>query len=174
MSLKDLEPGNYRANPVRWGFVEKKTKEGESFFMAAVVFNLLDVNEEITWEEFIIAKSTGELNAKLMKGLKACAFKADDIASLTDEDALDSEKEVELTIEREGNFLKVKWVNEPGQGRVTSFMEANEAHKRIKALLKSAKPTAAPKAEPAKKPAASKSNGRGMPFPSVEADDFDL
>lgn len=129
MGLKELEPGRYKATVASWGIKEVE-KLGE---LLAVIEFKLETGDSVYYESFF-KRRDGEPNKHTLQTIQVCGFSGKTLDSFVDDDALDKERELQITLERdEGGFIKVKWVNEPGDG-ARELMDSGVAAKKLKGL----------------------------------------
>jgi hypothetical protein len=157
MSLKNVSPGKYAAKVKDWG-VEEVEKLGGAI-KAVVVFEFETETsvETIKWDGFI-QKRDGDINKKTVDTLDLCGLDGDLSELLEGGSGLDTEKELEITVIQEGDYLRVEWVNEPGGSQYIKKAAGGNIAKKLKGLslqagLKSKKsasrpPNMAPGAEP--------------------------
>jgi len=135
MSLKDIEPGRYSANVIDWDVVEVTQLDGK--LQLAIKFAFYpddDRIEEIWWKGFF-QKKDGEPSKKTLETLVTCGFKYKKFADIGKADALNTEKELEITVEKnDQGYHEVEWVNEPGAGAVAGSLGKEAGAKKLSGL----------------------------------------
>lgn len=135
MSLKDVESGRYSARVIDWDVIEVEKLDGK--LQLAIKFGFEpedDRVEEIWWKGFF-QKKDGEPSKKTLETLMTCGFKYKKFADIGKVDALDTEKELEVTIEKnENDYHEVQWVNEPGASAVAGALGKEEGAKKLAGL----------------------------------------
>ena len=135
MSLKDVKPGRYTAKVKDWGLEEVEQLDGA--IKAVVIFDFEtgeDEWETIKWDGFI-QKRDGGINQKTVDSLKVCGLSGTFVDLVEGGPGLDTSKDIEITIEHDGQYHKVEWINEPGGGQYTANKEAgSDLVKRLKGL----------------------------------------
>jgi hypothetical protein len=116
VNFKDVPPGRYLAHITDYG-VESIEKLG-GLPKAVITFEIQIALGESTsgrWEGFFETKD-GKPNQNTCKTLVTCGFGSDDPLDLNKGDSLDNATEYQVTIEKDGEYNKIKWVNKPGVG----------------------------------------------------------
>lgn len=116
MKFSELKPSRYLAHITNWG-IESVEKLG-GLPKAVITFEIQATPTETVnarWEGFFETKD-GKPNLNTAKTLVACGFGSDDPQDLNLGDSLDNQTEYEVTVEKDGEYNKIKWVNKPGGG----------------------------------------------------------
>lgn len=145
MSLKDVQPGRYKAKITDWGVEEVEQLGGEP--KASIVFEFYPTEgtvESIKWDGFF-KKTDGDINKKTVETLLTCGLQGDFLDLLPGGPGLDKEKELEITVIIDGEYHRVEWVNEPGGSAYIKKVEGQDIAKKLKGLslnagLKGGKP----------------------------------
>jgi len=108
-----MKPGKHLCKPVTWGL--EKTKDDKPY----VYVDLQSPDgDKITWKGYLSEKS----QPFTVKSLVVMGFQYTNISGILEPDALDSAREVSITVEEEGyegkTYSKVKWIN-PTRKRLT-------------------------------------------------------
>ena len=125
-----IDAGQHRAKVVSWWVDIVEALNGEP--KACILFETED-GDQIRWDGFF-NKKDGGANKNTVSVLKCCGLKGDLSEILDSENGLQRGKEVFITIERDGDYLRVKWVNETS-GRASSLSDGEKA--KVAKLLKS-------------------------------------
>jgi hypothetical protein len=110
MAYENLVPGTYKARVVDWTLQEV---EAVNQLKAVIKFSF-EANgtyHTMNWDGFFVKKD-GAVNEKTVKSLKACGFNKKSVAGLLDPDALDTQKDVFVTVAKDGQYWRVEWVND--------------------------------------------------------------
>lgn len=134
MSLKNTTPGTYSAKIVDWGIEEVEQLDGAP--KAVVVFDFQNSDDEgcrIKWDGFI-TKRDGQINKKTVDTLVRCGLNGNFLQLIEGGSGLDTEKELEIEIVKEGEYLRVEWVNEPGGSQFIKKAAGGDIAKKLKGL----------------------------------------
>jgi len=146
MSLKNVNPGRYPAKVKDWG-VDQVAKLNDAL-KAVVMFDFKDEAggwHTIKWDGFI-EKTDGSINKKTTDTLKLCGMNGNFLDLLQGGPGLDMTKDLEITIERDGEYMRVEWVNDPAGSFTVSKEGTPDLVKRLKGLsLKAGLKAAGPK-----------------------------
>jgi len=106
MSYENLVPGVYKAKIVDWAVQEVPQLKQ---LKAVIKFQIKD-GINIKWDGLFLKKD-GSVSKKTVDTLKACGFAGKDVSELTSATALDTTKELSITVIKDGEYWKVEWVN---------------------------------------------------------------
>lgn len=114
MKFSDLPHGQYKAQLKDYGLEEVAKMNGK--IKVVLQFDVDASGEWVSgrWEGFLENKDDTP-NKYTLKTLLTCGFNGVDIGDLTKPNALDLTKDYSVTVERIGEYNKIKWVNIPGQ-----------------------------------------------------------
>lgn len=130
MSLKDLEPGQYKGRVLDWGVVEVPHLDNQ---IQMVVNFKLETGDQIQWKSFF-KKKDGTLNKKTTNTLETLGFQGN-IQNLMHDGALNKTKIFDLTIiKNEQGYTEIEWVNDPDAPRGVSMMDKTMAMRKLAGL----------------------------------------
>lgn len=113
MSYENLTPGKYLGRIMDWQ-MEMVEKLKVPKVRIKFTFETPSGSCSMSWDGLVLKKD-GTPNKKTIDTLRVCGFKSNKIQDLNEvATALDTSKQLELDIEKEGEYWKVQWVNEPG------------------------------------------------------------
>lgn len=140
MKFNELKPGRYLAHITDWG-VESVEKLG-GMAKAVMTFEIQATATETAygrWEGFFETKEN-KPNMNTCKTLVTCGFGSDDPMDLNQGDSLDNQTEYEVTIEKDGEYNRIKWVNRPGEGsRVKKSTTTKKINPGVRKALQDAR-----------------------------------
>lgn len=136
MKFSDLPPGRYDAKIKDWGIEAVEKLAGK--LKAVIMFDIIVANtgEMVTakWDGFFENKE-GQPNKNTVKTLVLCGFLGDDPAHMD----LDNTKTYEVTVEKNGEYSEIKWVNLPGMGGIKKVTGKTTLKPAIRAALDEAR-----------------------------------
>lgn len=138
MTFKELPAGQYEAKIIDWGLYEVAALGGK--IKAVIQFSIKHEDEWVSgrWEGFFENKD-GEPNKNTIKTLIACGFRGDDYSDLIGADGLDTSKELSITIEKDGEYNRIRWVNDKNAPQPMKEKKASPKTKiplKVKAALR--------------------------------------
>lgn len=134
MSLKNTTPGTYPAKVVDWTVEEVENLGGTPKAMVRFEFENADGETcRIKWDGFIVKKDN-TINKKTVDTLVRCGLQGNFLQLLEGGSGLDTEKELEIEIVKEGDYLNVEWVNEPGGSKFVKHSATGDIAKKLKGL----------------------------------------
>lgn len=134
MSLKDVKPGKYLAKITDWGVEEVDKLDGAPLALIIFTFNTdSGAVETVKWNGFF-TKTDGSINKKTVDTLKVCGLKGDFLDLLPGGPGLDTNQELEITLVKEGEYVRVEWVNEPGGSSFIKKVSGADISKKLKGL----------------------------------------
>ena len=110
--MAQIEPGEYKAQVIDWKVVEVPQLDNKLQIMVSLE---LDNGAIMTWKDFF-QKKDGSPNQKTLNTLKTLGFKGN-IQNLTSATALNTQKMFLVTVEKDGDYSKVAWINDPDAPR---------------------------------------------------------
>lgn len=137
MKFQDLNPGRYPCRITDWTLSEVDKLGGALKLTIQLSLEIPDSEPVIgRWEGFLKRKDGG-VNENTIKTLDACGFKSTDIYTLaTDGDALDTQKMMEATVEKdEKGYTKIKWLNSGSRSALPKKPIAKKKDLAIEAAL---------------------------------------
>lgn len=123
-SLRDLEPGRYKATISDYGLTEvEKLNQLKAFIKLEITSDTGNCSG--TFECFVKTKD-GQPNKKLLNTLVTCGFKSDDLADLNKQGMLDMAKEYEATVIQDGEYKRIEWINDPSKSNVPKVTDVKK------------------------------------------------
>lgn len=119
MKFSDIQPGRYPCRITDWALSEVPKLDNALKVTIQLDIRVAGFSETITgWWEGLLKKKDGSINEKTLKTLMSAGFHSTDIYSLTtDGDALDTQKEMEVTtIKDDQGRTRAEWLNSLGSG----------------------------------------------------------
>ena len=124
-SIKNLEPGTYKAKIVDWGVTEVEKLGGQ-----LKVFIKMDIEHHGqyytgTWDCFCLTKD-GQPNKKLMKTLVTVGFQGESLEEFSRQGSLNNQKEYEVTVILDGEYKRIEWINDPAMSLVPKVSDVKK------------------------------------------------
>ncbi len=114
MAYENLTAGQYKGRVTDWGI--KEVVIGEKKQLVVVVnfnFTAGAASHKMKWEGFLFKKD-GDLSKKTMDTLETCGFTSPTLDALVENpNALNTQKELLVTVEMVNGYWKIEWVNDP-------------------------------------------------------------
>jgi hypothetical protein len=136
MKFSDLPPGKYDAKIKDWGIEAVDKLAGK--LKAVIVFDIIVANTgemvSAKWDGFFENKE-GLPNKNTIKTLVLCGFQGDDPSQMV----LDNSKTYEVTVEKNGEYSEIKWVNLPGMNGIKKVTTKTILKPSIRAALDEAR-----------------------------------
>lgn len=118
---ENLVEGSYEAFATDWGLKEvEKLKALQAFIVFE--FKVNDQVQKLTWSSFLF-KTDGGVNKHTADVLSTCGFTGKNITELNNPSALNNKKPYNITVEKNGEYWKVKWVNDPDEAPSTKVSD---------------------------------------------------
>lgn len=124
MSLKEVSPGTYTGKVTDHGLEEVAALNQIKAFIVFEFKSNSGTTERIKWDGFILKKD-GTINKHTMNTLMACGLKGK-TENLNNEGSLNKTKEMLLTLEMDGDYLKCKWVNDPSASTTQKLIDVKK------------------------------------------------
>lgn len=170
MAYEGLVAGEYKARPQDWG-VKETVIDGKKILLAVITFafnykvGTVEKSASIRWEGFFFKKD-GDLSSKTLDVLDVCGFKSPTLDDFTKTDALNTQRAVNITLEFDGKYWRVEWVNDPdetavGKVEYVKSVQGYEGLGKINAALSSRRNEKMAKANGSKPPVKNHAPGAG-------------
>jgi hypothetical protein len=122
MSYDNMREGQFDAQIQDWGLQEvEKVRQLQAFINFE--FEVDGQTQKMRWSSFLFKKD-GTVNKHTMETLRVCGFKSSKITDLVNTSALNNKKTYHITTEKEGEYWRVKWVNDPDESPMSKAADA--------------------------------------------------